>query len=220
MAGVCQGDSGGPLVLRGELVGIASAVTNNCQGQTLWTSVAGNQEWILNAIQQSGVPFDGPTRSPSVPDAGTPEPEDVVFPGHRAYVIRAGDTLEAIASRMGVTLDQIVQFNRGRRFDVGTTLSIPPPSVQPPVQPQPQPPLQTQRPVQPQPPFQTQRPFQPQPPVEPRPGRIHIVRPGDTFYSLARLYYPGQSAAVAANRIIAANGGRQSLSVGQQVVIP
>ena len=200
-------------VCDGALAGIASAVTNNCQGQTLWVSVANNQDWITKAIRDSGAPFDGPTGAPRE----TSEPTDPVLPGHRGYVIQPGDTLEKIAERTGVSLDQIVQFNRGRRFDVGVTLTIPPPP------PSRQPPVQSQPPVQPpvfRPPLQSQPPFQP--PVQPpqTSGRVHIVRPGDTMYSLARMYYPGQSTAVAANRIIAANGGRQSLSTGQEVIIP
>ena len=164
----------------------------------------------------SGDSAEVPTRSPS----NTGSSVGSASSGSRIHIVRRGELFEDIAALYGVSVDALVAANRGKRFVPGAELVIPgnggvasaPPTVF-------SPPNRGDGgfATQPAPPT-----FDPVPPTS-QPslgGRTHVIRRGETFFALARLYFPGQSQARAAAAIQAANPGVTILEVGQVVNIP
>ena len=139
--------------------------------------------------------------------------------------------------RFGITRDDIIRFNSDKPFEVGVVLDIPTRSASGSsisFAPPPQPPTE-----RPQPPRGNSiistgsviggeviggndqgDQFRAPPPTErPTSGRVHVVRQGDTYYSLGRLYFPTMPNSQSAARIQAANRG-VVLRVGSQIIIP
>jgi LysM repeat protein len=72
----------------------------------------------------SAPPSTAPTTAPTPTLAATPAPSVV----HRTYRVKAGDTLSAIASRFGVSIESIVRLNNLRNpndLSIGQLLLIP-----------------------------------------------------------------------------------------------
>ncbi|MCR4427629.1 MAG: LysM peptidoglycan-binding domain-containing protein [Firmicutes bacterium] len=114
-------------------------------------------------------------------------------PGGRIYVIRPGDTFYALAQRFGTTVDAIARANPGvvpQQLRVGQRICIPVAAPAPP-------------------------PPAPGPPGCPG-GRFYIIRPGDTFYALARRFGTTVDAIARANPGVVP----QQLRVGQRICIP
>ena len=200
------GDSGGPLVYQNQLIGVLSRGSEDCglntPDESEYAAVATNIEWIRRFVSGGGAAR--PSNPPVVSNPVVSSPAA----GSRIHIVRDGETLDSIAAMYGVSFDALVDANRGQRFVPGLQLVIPssrggvapPPSggvVPPP-----------------------SGGFVPPPSQPSLGGRTHTIRRGETFYALARLYFPGQSQATAAAAIQRANPGVTVLEVGQVVNIP
>jgi LysM repeat protein len=147
-----------------------------------------------------------PTATPTPTSTGTvvaptatPTPTATLPPGTQViYVVHTGDTLYSIALHFGVTVQALMDANgitNPNYIQVGQTLIIPNPGATPVPSPS----------------------TTPTPTGTPQPGpRYHIVRPGDTLYSLARYYGTTVQAICEANHLI----NPHLIYVGQRLLIP
>jgi len=136
----------------------------------------------------------GPTKVP--PTSPVPPPTGCT------HVVKPGETLYSIAAMYGVTVQAIMQANGltdPNTIYIGQTLKIPAPGCQ-------QPPPPTAGPTHP-------TPVPIPPPVT---GCTHVVKPGETLYSIARLYGTTVLAIMQANGLTNPN----LIFVGQVLTIP
>ncbi|MGA1374788.1 MAG: LysM peptidoglycan-binding domain-containing protein, partial [Flavobacteriales bacterium] len=112
------------------------------------------------------------------------------------HTVRKGDVLSTIARKYGVTVAELKRWNglRSDRIDIGDRLKVGPPqptSAIPPSTPSPR-------------------------PAEPAGSSgIHVVKPGETIYGIARLY-PG----VTPDALLQLNGLTGTIFPGQKLRIP
>jgi LysM repeat protein len=129
-----------------------------------------------------------------VAPTATPTPTATLPPGTQVtYVVQTGDTLYSIALHFGVSVQDLMNANgltNPNYIQIGQTLIIPNPSATP-----------TPTPTG----------------TTPQPGpRYHIVRPGDTLYSLAHYYGTTVQAICRANHLV----NPHLIYVGQRLLIP
>jgi LysM repeat protein len=78
----------------------------------------------------------GASPSGSDPASGSGDPSIAPGPSQQTYIVQSGDTMSTIASRFGVSLDDLIAANLATvpdpdKLDVGDELIIPGPSTAP-----------------------------------------------------------------------------------------
>ena len=113
------------------------------------------------------------------------------------HTVRKGDVLSTIARKYGVTVSELKRWNglRSDRIDIGDRLKVGPPRLDAP----------------------TAKPAAPAagPVNRPGSGSLHVVKPGETVYGIARLY-PG----VTPEALLQLNGLTGTIFPGQKLRIP
>jgi len=161
--------------------------------------------YLTSAALESALPSLGPTPTltPSTTTTTTSVVTDTLdsglaaatpVPGTTAYEVQPGDWIFTIASQFGVDPEDIVEFNdltSPSQFQPGLVLKIPPPTT-----------------ATPAPSAKPSRPM--------ARGTVHIVKPGDWVWRIARMYNVDPQAIIAANHLTHPG----MIYPGQRLIIP
>ena len=172
-------------------------------GDTLWDLAQANGTTVaalagLNGIADPSLIVVGQriVLHPPATPASPPPPADSSAP--TVYVVRAGDTLWAIAEQFDTTIAALVTANQVANpsfISVGQVLVIPQQTTE------------TPRPA---------GPAQPPAAVAPPPPVVHVVQAGETLWLISARYGVSIDAIVSANGLASAS----FIRTGQQLVIP
>jgi len=195
-----------------QLVAFLGALTSPSVEQLLYTlpesvpsGLPVSDFYLTSAVLESAPAPLGPTPTltPSTTTTTTSMVTDTLesglaaatpVPGTTEYEVQPGDWIFTIASQFGVDPEDIVEFNdltSPSQFQPGLVLNIPPPTTATP--------SPSARPSQP-----TAR------------GTVHIVRPGDWVWRIARMYGVDPQAIIAANHLTHPG----MIYPGQRLIIP